>query len=105
MSTSSGGMKHGQVHLADQLDGKGHSRAKDSAKRTDGSRALARQMGGDLEQVFLTMGSYDVVSVLEMPDDETAAEYLLKVASDGASRTTTLKAFDEASYRKILGAL
>jgi len=34
-----------------------------------------------------------------------AAKFLLKVGSAGNIRTTTLKAYPEADYRKIIGAL
>jgi len=40
-----------------------------------------------------------------MPSDEVAAEFALKSAAGGHIRTTTLKAFDEATYRKITGRL
>jgi len=40
-----------------------------------------------------------------MPDDEAAATFALRSAAGGHIRTTTLKAFDEAAYRKITGAL
>jgi uncharacterized protein with GYD domain len=84
---------------------KGVAEAKTSPDRIDMARALARQMGGDIEQVFMTMGSYDLVVILDMPDDEAAAQLALSSAAGGHIRTTTLKAFDEASYRKILGSL
>ena len=74
---------------------KGVAEAKTSADRFDKARALAKQMGGDIEQVFMTMGGYDLVVILEMPSDEVAAEFALKSAAGGHIRTTTLKAFDE----------
>jgi uncharacterized protein with GYD domain len=40
---------------------------------------------------------------MEAPDDETAATLLLKIASGGNVRTTTLKAFAEDGYRRIVG--
>jgi uncharacterized protein with GYD domain len=51
------------------------------------------------------MGSYDLVAILEMPNDDAAATFALKSAAGGHIRTTTLKAFDEADYRKIVGSL
>jgi uncharacterized protein with GYD domain len=84
---------------------KGVAEAKSSPERADKARALAKQLGGNVEQIFMTMGSYDIVSILDMPSDEAAAELALKSAAGGHIRTTTLKAFDEASYRKITGIL
>ena len=38
-------------------------------------------------------GEYDVVSISDFPDDETAAAALLQVNSTGSVRSTTLRAF------------
>src|SRR5678816_1740571 len=50
---------------------------KDSTKRLDAGRALAKQYGCVLESFFMTMGSFDNVAVVEAPDDETIAKYVL----------------------------
>jgi uncharacterized protein with GYD domain len=42
---------------------------------------------------YLTMGRYDFVVLVEAPDDQTAAAQVLGVASRGASRPETLRAF------------
>src|SRR5579884_3702338 len=42
---------------------------------------------------YLTMGHYDFAVLVEGPDDETMAAQILGVASRGASRTETLRAF------------
>jgi uncharacterized protein with GYD domain len=53
----------------------------------------------------MTMGSFDMVSVIEAPDDETLAKHVLTVAAAGNLRTITLKAFPEDSYRSIIANL
>ena len=78
---------------------------KASPDRADKARALAKKLGGDMQQIFMTMGTYDLVAILEMPDDEAMAKFALASAVGGHIRTTTLKAFDEASYRKIVGSV
>lgn len=84
---------------------KGLREIKESAARVDLARDLAKDLGGDLQQLYMTMGAYDLVAVLEMPDDEAAAKFALMSAKAGNIRTTTLKAFDETAYRKIVGSL
>ncbi len=54
---------------------------------------------------YLTTGQYDLVIVVEAPDDATLAKVLLAQASKGGIRTTTLHAFSEAEYREIIGSL
>ena len=78
---------------------------KDSAKRLDAGRALAKEQGCVLESFFMTMGSFDMVSVTEVPDDETVARYVVTLGSEGNLRTVTLKAFPEQTYRTIIAEL
>jgi len=78
---------------------------KDSPKRLNAAKALARRLNGRFRQFFLTMGAYDIVAIAEFPNDEAAAKFALTLASKGNVRTTTLKAFSEADYRKIVRAL
>ena len=44
------------------------------------------------------MGAYDVVFVLEAPDDQTAARFLLQIGSTGNLRTTTSKAMSREEF-------
>ena len=55
--------------------------------------------------LFMTWGSYARVAITEPPDDATVANILLPRAQSANVRTTTLKAFTEAEYRRIIGSL
>ncbi len=70
----------------------------------DGERAI-EDAGGKLVGVYVTLGRYDVVEIFEAPDDETAAEILMKLQRHGAENTETLRAFTrdeaEAIIRKL----
>jgi uncharacterized protein with GYD domain len=92
------------ILLANWTD-QGIRNIKDSAKRPDAGLALAKQQGCVYENFFMTMGSFDMISVIEAPDDETVAKHVLTVAAGGNLRTITLKAFPEDSYRSIIGNL
>ena len=78
---------------------------KDSPKRLDAAKKLLKDLGGELKAFYLTMGAYDIVIVAEAPSDEVVAKFSLAAGSLGNVRTTTLKAFTEAEFRKIVGAL
>ena len=69
------------------------------------AKALAEKLGGEFKQTYLTLGSYDLVAVVELPDDAAAATFALTTGAHGNIRTTTLKAFTEAEYRDIIAAL
>jgi uncharacterized protein with GYD domain len=43
----------------------------------------------------MAMGSFDNVVVVEAPNDETIAKYVLTLGSEGNLRTGALKAFPE----------
>ena len=92
------------ILLANWTD-QGIRNIKDSAKRLDTGLALAKQQGCVYENFFMTMGSFDMISVIEAPDDETLAKHVLTVAAGGNLRTVTLKAFPEDSYRSIIANL
>ena len=85
--------------------GQGITKAKDSPKRLDAGRKRFKKRGVEIKDTFLTMGRYDLVCVVEGPDDETVAGALLSLGSEGNVQTETLKAFSEDEYRKILGSL
>lgn len=52
-----------------------------------------------------TMGHYDGLFISELPDDATAAKFILAVGSSGFMSTETLKAFSEEEFRLMLGSL
>src|SRR5688572_3723222 len=83
----------------------GIKNVKDSPKRLDAGRELAKKLGCELSDFYMTIGSYDMVAMMEAPDDETMARFALSLASAGNVRTTTLKALPEDAYRKVIGSL
>jgi uncharacterized protein with GYD domain len=78
---------------------------KDSPGRVDKVRETAKKMGCELKKFYMTIGTHDMVVIFEAPDDESMAKLALTLGSAGNVRTTTLKAFSEESYRKIVGGL
>lgn len=79
--------------------------AKNGPARLDAVKQAARDAGGRLIFFYMTMGQYDLVTLLELPDDETATRLLLQIGGQGNIRTTTMKAFTEDEYRSIIAAL
>ena len=92
------------VLLANWTD-QGVKNVKDSANRLDAAKALAKKMGCEMHEFYMTVGAYDPVVTAEAPNDETLAKFALTLAMGGNIRTTTLKAFPEDAYRKIIGGL
>jgi uncharacterized protein with GYD domain len=78
---------------------------KETIQRTDSAAELAQKHGGSLQQIYWTVGPYDLVAILEAPDDESATAFLLEAGSRGNVRSTTLRAYDREQMSSILGRL
>jgi uncharacterized protein with GYD domain len=85
-------------HFTDQ----GIRGVKDSPKRAAAFKAAATKAGVDVKAFYWTLGSYDMVSILEAPNVETVTALGLSVGKLGNVRTETLTAFDKAGMDAIL---
>ena len=78
---------------------------KDAASRLDSRKETLKALGAELKAIYLTLGRYDIVAIVEAPNDETAAKAALMSASDGNVTTETFRAFTEDEYRALIAAL
>ena len=92
------------VVLLDWTD-QGVRTATESVTRAGQAREAFRSLGVEVETLYWTLGTHDLVGIMTAPDAETAAAALLQLAGQGNLRTTTLRAFDEAEFGTILGRL
>ncbi len=84
---------------------KGLADIKGSPERIKQGRALAERLGSRLIGVWVTLGEYDLVAIVEGPDDQTAAVGVLTQAMGGTVTTTTLRAFSEDEFAQIVSRL
>jgi uncharacterized protein with GYD domain len=84
---------------------RGVEKVKDSPARLDAFKKLVQSAGGTVKGFYMVTGRYDMVLILEAPNDEAMAKIALATASKGSVSTETLLAFTEEEYRKIIGAL
>ncbi len=77
----------------------------DTVQRRDQADALAQKYGATIEQVYWTVGPYDLVSILRAPDEESATAMLLELGSAGNLRTVTLRAYDREEMSGIIQRL
>ena len=78
---------------------------KDSPKRADAFKAMAKKLGATVKDIYWTLGHYDIVTIVEAPDAATATSLGLAVASLGNVRTETLTAFSGDEIGRILGKM
>ena len=70
--------------------------------RQEASRQTAKKLGIVRKIVYMTFGPYDFVQIIEAPNDQAVAQYVLSVNSKGNVRTTTMRAFDEPEHIEFL---
>ena len=75
---------------------------KDTVDRFEAASEAMSGLGVTFKDVYWTLGSYDIVGILEAPDDESATAALLRVAGSGYVRTTTLRGFDIEETRAVI---
>jgi uncharacterized protein with GYD domain len=76
--------------------------AKDTVARARAFSADLERRGGKLLGIYWTQGRYDIVTTVEVPDEQTAMAALLSVSGLGSVRTETLRAFNESELASIL---
>ena len=80
----------------------GIANVKDTTKRAEAFKNLAKQLGCTVKEIYWTQGQYDTVLILDAPDDATATALAMSVGRLGNIRTNTLRAFTAAELARIL---
>jgi uncharacterized protein with GYD domain len=78
---------------------------KETTKRAEALRGLGKKVGVTVKEVYWTLGQYDVVTIVEAPDDAAVTAFGLSAGSLGNVRTQTLRAFSADEMGKILGRM
>ena len=78
---------------------------RDSVKRAGQVRQQNAAAGFKILEVFWTQGPYDMVAVVEAPNEETMMGAMLNVVSAGNVTSTTMRAFDATQMSKILATV
>lgn len=78
---------------------------KDAPKRAEASRALAKKLGVDVKQVYMTSGVDDILLILETTNGDNVAKFALALSSQGNVRTRTCRAWTEAEMQKLISEL
>jgi len=78
---------------------------KNLPKRIQAARRVVEKAGGKFVDWNLTMGLYDSVAIIELPDDVKVASIILETGKKGFIETTTLKAYSEAEAEKIVNMI
>ena len=88
-----------------KLTQQGLQDVKETPKRRDARMQGAEALGITIRENFLTMGSYDVVMVVDAPNSEALATFVLQAGMRGHLTTETLRAFNDDEVERVVGAL
>lgn len=78
---------------------------KQSPSRLDAARKGFQSMGVTMKSFYMVTGRYDMVAIVEAPDDAALAKALLATTSLGSITSETCRAFTEDEYRQIVAGL
>jgi uncharacterized protein with GYD domain len=78
---------------------------RETTKRAKAFREMAEKSGAKVRDLFWTLGSYDLVTVVEAADAETLTALLLGAGTMGNVRSQTLRAFSSDEMDRILAKL
>jgi len=78
---------------------------KDAPKRTQAARDLAKKVGVEIKQVYLTAGDSDLVIFVDTPNGDNVAKFALALSSVGNVHTRTGRVWSEAEFLKLVSEL
>lgn len=76
--------------------------AKESPKRADAFRQMAQTFGATVKDIFWTQGRYDIVAIVDAPDESSAMSLGLSLGALGNVRTESLRAFSAAEMAAVV---
>lgn len=88
-----------------QFTDQGIRNVKDTTKRAEALKDMAKKAGASIKDVYWTIGQYDIVTVVDAPDDASLTTLLLTVGGLGNVRTQSLRAFNAEEMGRIVGRI
>ncbi len=83
----------------------GLRKVKDAPKRSQAAKQLAKKLGVEVKQVYLTSGEHDLLIIVESPGGDNVAKFALATGSLGNVRTSTARAWSEPEFHKLIAEL
>ncbi len=84
---------------------KGIQAVRQTVARAEAFKVLARSLGVTVKEIYWTVGLYDLVIVMEAPDEETVSALALTVGALGNVRTQTLRGFSAEEMNRIIAKM
>ena len=78
---------------------------KDAPRRRNAARELAKKVGVEIKQIYLTSGDSDLLAIVESPNGDNVAKLAMALGAQGNIRTRTVRAWTEAEFEKLVSEL
>jgi len=78
---------------------------KDSPKRAQAARELAKKVDVEIKEVYLVSGADDLLVIVDTPNGDNVAKFALALSSRGNVRTRTARAWPESEFQKLISEL
>ena len=78
---------------------------KQTTQRAAAAREAAQKLGVNLREIYWTLGQYDIVTLVEAPDETSLAAFGLSLASAGNVKLETLRALNRDEMEKVLAKM
>jgi uncharacterized protein with GYD domain len=88
-----------------QFTDQGIRNVKDTPKRAETVKTMAAKFGAKVKDLYWTLGAYDVVTIVDAPDDASLTSFLLSIGTLGNVRTQSLRAFGAEEMKGIIGRM
>jgi uncharacterized protein with GYD domain len=75
---------------------------KDADKRAEYGQELGEKFGVKYKELYMTSGDSDLVAIVEAPNGDDVAEFVLALSSRGNVRTRTCRAWPQTQYLKLI---
>lgn len=83
----------------------GSRNIKEAPKRFQAGRDLAKKVGVEIKDIYVTTGNSDLVVFAEAPDGDNVAKFALALSAMGNVHTSTARIWSEAEFAKLVAAL
>jgi uncharacterized protein with GYD domain len=78
---------------------------KDAPKRAQAARDLAKKVGVEIKEVYLTSGDDDFLVIVDTPSGDNVAKFALALGAQGNVRTRTARAWPQSEFQKLISEL
>jgi uncharacterized protein with GYD domain len=91
--------------LSANLTDQGVRNLKDAPKRAQASRELAKKMGVEIKQVYMTTGESDLVFFVEAANGDNILKFVMALGMQGNLHTKTARAWPMEDFMKLVAEL